>query len=170
MPACFPVHPCRVAEAKNVGSEVKVILVGNKSDLTESRAITREQGVELAQSEGIEYFETSVKDGTNVTEAVDKLLDLIYSTSEPEPEPEPKPEPEPEDVTPKKPVEEPKEKDPILEKKPDPVNEPNVETVPDKPKKPIDTKANSCWSTGSLLFIGCACIAVICAWYFSKDK
>ena len=51
----------------------QVVLVGNKSDLTESRVITKEQGMELAQSLGIEYFETSVKDDTNLTEAVDKL-------------------------------------------------------------------------------------------------
>ena len=51
----------------------EIILVGNKSDLTENRVITKEQGMELAQSLGIEYFETSVKDDTNLTEAVDKL-------------------------------------------------------------------------------------------------
>ena len=57
----------------------QVVLVGNKSDLTESRAITKEQGEELAQSlgSGVEYFETSAKEDVNVKQTFERLVDLI---------------------------------------------------------------------------------------------
>ena len=59
--------------------KAQVVLVGNKSDLTESRVITKEQGEELAQSlgSGVKYFETSVKEDVNVTHTVETLVDLI---------------------------------------------------------------------------------------------
>ncbi len=55
----------------------QVVLVGNKSDLTESRVITKEQGMELAQSLGIEYFEASAKEDINVKQTFETLVDLI---------------------------------------------------------------------------------------------
>ena len=54
-----------------------MVLVGNKSDLTESRVITKEQGEELAQSLGVEYFETSAKQDVNVKQTFETLVDLI---------------------------------------------------------------------------------------------
>ncbi len=163
-----------------------MVLVGNKSDLTESRVITREQGVELAESLEIEYFEASVKNDTNVSETVDKLLDLIYP-KEGDPEPETKPEVDDvkkedvkkEDVKKEDMKEEDGKKEPVTllvvnkpppENKTDPINELNVETVPDEPPTTPITDKHSCWSTGTLLLIGCACVAVVCAWYFSQDN
>lgn len=55
----------------------QLILVGNKSDLSESRVISQEQGMDLASSLGIEYFETSAKAGTNVRQPFETLVDLI---------------------------------------------------------------------------------------------
>ncbi len=55
----------------------QVVLVGNKSDLTESRVITKEQGMELAQSLGIEYFEASAKEDINVKQTFETLVDFI---------------------------------------------------------------------------------------------
>ena len=56
-----------------------MVLVGNKSDLTESRVITKEQGEELAQSlgSGVKYFETSAKEDVNVKQTFETLVDLI---------------------------------------------------------------------------------------------
>ena len=54
-----------------------MILVGNKSDLSESRAVSTEQGNELAESLGIQYFETSAKDNTNIQQTFDALVDEI---------------------------------------------------------------------------------------------
>lgn len=54
-----------------------MILVGNKCDLTESRAVTTEEGNEIAESLGIQYFETSAKDNINVKQTFDALVDEI---------------------------------------------------------------------------------------------
>ncbi|SPO35669.1 probable SEC4-like Rab/GTPase [Pseudozyma flocculosa] len=48
---------------------VSKILVGNKSDWEEKRAVTTEQGEELARELGIPYIETSAKSNANVEEA-----------------------------------------------------------------------------------------------------
>jgi len=53
------------------------VLVGNKSDLTKSRVITKEQGLELAQSLGVMYFETSAKEDINVKQTFESLVDAI---------------------------------------------------------------------------------------------
>ena len=166
----------RIKEANLDNPEV--ILVGNKSDLTESRVITKEQGMELAQSLGIEYFETSAKDGMNVAEVVDKLLDLIYGKPEPKPEKKPEVIPtveteqaieQPIEKPIEQPIEKPVKKESTLEKKPDPEKKPNVETIPEKPtKQPVRKPATkSCWSTGTFLLIGVACVVAFSAWYFS---
>ncbi len=77
-------HTHRFEEIHKLASEnTPIVLVGNKSDLVESRVITREQGVELAQSLGVEeyYFETSVKDNVNVSDTIEKLTELMYNNA-----------------------------------------------------------------------------------------
>lgn len=54
-----------------------MILVGNKCDLMENRAVTTEEGTEIAESLGIQYFETSAKDNINVKQTFDALVDEI---------------------------------------------------------------------------------------------
>lgn len=54
-----------------------MVLVGNKSDLTESRSISTERGQEVADSLGIQYFETSAKDGIHINQTFDTLVDEI---------------------------------------------------------------------------------------------
>jgi len=55
------------------------ILVGNKCDLSEqSRAVSTETAREYANNDlSIEYLETSAKEGTNVSEALLKLTELM---------------------------------------------------------------------------------------------
>lgn len=48
---------------------VSKILIGNKSDWEDKRAVTTEQGEELAKELGIPYIETSAKSNSNVEEA-----------------------------------------------------------------------------------------------------
>jgi Ras-related protein Rab-8A len=48
---------------------VRKILLGNKCDMDEKRAITLEEGQALADEFGIEFFETSAKSGDNVENA-----------------------------------------------------------------------------------------------------
>jgi len=54
-----------------------VVLVGNKIDLKESRCVTTGRARQLAQSLGYQYFETSAKDGTKITETFESLVDQI---------------------------------------------------------------------------------------------
>ncbi len=73
----------RVYQVKELAlTTTQLFLVGNKSDLTESRVITREQGVELAQSLGMEYFETSAKEDINVRHTFETFVDLISARIE----------------------------------------------------------------------------------------
>ena len=50
-------------------------LVGNKSDLTENRAIKTEEASKFAEEHNLPYIETSAKDGINIDELFDKSLD-----------------------------------------------------------------------------------------------
>ena len=54
-----------------------MVLVGNKCDLTEARVISTETGKEMAESLGVEYFETSAKDNININRTFDALVDEI---------------------------------------------------------------------------------------------
>jgi len=47
---------------------VHKVLLGNKTDLP-GRQITEEQGRQVAKEYGINFFETSAKDGTNVADS-----------------------------------------------------------------------------------------------------
>ena len=45
------------------------ILVGNKTDLEDRRAVSFNEGREMASHYGIQFFETSAKEGDNVDSA-----------------------------------------------------------------------------------------------------
>ena len=52
----------------------QVILVGNKCDMEDERVISFERGKQLADSLGLEFFETSAKENINVRVSI--LSDL----------------------------------------------------------------------------------------------
>ena len=54
-----------------------VLLIGNKSDLSNHREVTLEEAEQFAQSHQIDYLETSAKDSSNVTKAFVKLTTQI---------------------------------------------------------------------------------------------
>lgn len=56
------------------GYQKKMVLVGNKRDVKQERAVTFDEGKELADKIGVSFFETSVNMGINVHEAFEYLL------------------------------------------------------------------------------------------------
>ena len=57
--------------------EVKIILVGNKSDLDNNRVISYEKGNELAKLHQIDFFETSAFNGENIHPLFHRIGELI---------------------------------------------------------------------------------------------
>ena len=49
-------------------------LMGNKSDMKESRQVTIEEGEQLAKKHGLAFFEVSAKDATNVNKSFEKMI------------------------------------------------------------------------------------------------
>ena len=55
--------------------------MGNKCDLTGSdRKVSPEEGKEVAESLGVQYFETSAKENINIDLMFDALVDEISET------------------------------------------------------------------------------------------
>ena len=67
------IEDCRNQSPKTI----YMILVGNKSDLEESRQVTFEEGQELADKFGINFYETSAKTGKNVEEIFENSANEI---------------------------------------------------------------------------------------------
>merc|ERR1711964_314460 len=60
-------------------TDIVVLLVGNKSDLQQLRAVTTEEAIELAEKQGLSALETSALDATNVDVAFHRILTDIYN-------------------------------------------------------------------------------------------
>ncbi len=56
--------------------QIPAIILGNKIDETK-REVTKEKAINYAKEEGIKYFETSAKDGTNVEESINYLVKKV---------------------------------------------------------------------------------------------
>jgi hypothetical protein len=56
---------------------VNIVLIGNKCDLSDRRAISAEDGGRLAKEYGILFFETSAKQDINVQEAFGALVKQV---------------------------------------------------------------------------------------------
>ncbi|XP_077996947.1 ras-related protein Rab-27A-like [Glandiceps talaboti] len=54
-----------------------IVLCGNKSDLEDQRVISEEKAKEMAEKYGLPYFETSAATGSNVSKAIECLLDKV---------------------------------------------------------------------------------------------
>jgi Ras-related protein Rab-1A len=66
------------AEIDRYASEgVTKILIGNKSDMTDKKVISVEQGKALAEELKMEFIETSAKDSSNVTKAFEVMAAKI---------------------------------------------------------------------------------------------
>ncbi|EDO34944.1 predicted protein [Nematostella vectensis] len=58
-------------------ANAQVILVGNKCDMEEERVVSYDRGKQLADQLGLEFYETSAKDNTNVKKVFERLVDII---------------------------------------------------------------------------------------------
>ena len=58
--------------------DMVVVLVGNKSDLSESREVSLEEGRNLAETEGLFFMETSALQNLNVEEAFLRMITKIH--------------------------------------------------------------------------------------------
>jgi small GTP-binding protein len=59
------------------GSDVIIILVGNKTDLSEKRQVSVEEGEEKANKDGIMFIESSAKAGFNIKALFRKLATAL---------------------------------------------------------------------------------------------
>ncbi|MFX1298185.1 MAG: Rab family GTPase [Promethearchaeota archaeon] len=66
---------------KFCGSEIPMILLGNKEDLSSTRAVQRADAEKMAKELNIEYYETSAKSGRNVNLVFDKITNTILKRS-----------------------------------------------------------------------------------------
>ena len=58
--------------------DIKLMIIGNKIDLTDEREVKNEDALKKADTLGIPLMETSALDATNVKEAFNDLLKEIY--------------------------------------------------------------------------------------------
>ena len=56
----------------------QIILVGNKTDLTDSRQVTEEEALDFSKRNNIQYLETSAKSGDNIKESFVRLATNVY--------------------------------------------------------------------------------------------
>uniref|UniRef100_A0A3Q4ADB3 Ras-related protein Rab-15 n=1 Tax=Mola mola TaxID=94237 RepID=A0A3Q4ADB3_MOLML len=56
---------------------VQRILVGNKSDDEMRRQVTTDQGSKLAETYGMDFFETSASASSNITESFTRVVELV---------------------------------------------------------------------------------------------
>ena len=63
--------------------DLPIVLVGNKSDLTDERRVSLEQATALAERFNLSYMETSALNATNVEEAFVLLVTSIYQKKMP---------------------------------------------------------------------------------------
>ena len=67
---------------ENADSNIVVMLVGNKCDLQELRAVSKDEGIGFAQQETLLFIETSARDATNVNEAFTQLItEIVHKLS-----------------------------------------------------------------------------------------
>ena len=83
--ATFDSIPDWIQNIKDLkGDDFPLILLGNKIDLEEERNISKEEGQKFADKIGIQFFETSNKNGINIQEAGLALIKKIIEKKEKE--------------------------------------------------------------------------------------
>ncbi|XP_005797806.1 ras-related protein Rab-15-like [Xiphophorus maculatus] len=57
--------------------DVQTVLVGNKADEEFGRQVTKDQGKKLAETYGMEFFETSASTSSNISESFIRVTELV---------------------------------------------------------------------------------------------
>ncbi len=70
---------------KNLQTEIPLVLVANKVDLDDSRAVSTEEGEEFAEKNGFLYVESSALTGENVEEAYLALCKIMIEEGKTKP-------------------------------------------------------------------------------------
>eukprot|EP00826_Nyctotherus_ovalis_P013016 TRINITY_DN1347_c0_g1_i2.p1 TRINITY_DN1347_c0_g1~~TRINITY_DN1347_c0_g1_i2.p1 ORF type:complete len:136 (-),score=40.00 TRINITY_DN1347_c0_g1_i2:56-463(-) len=60
-----------------VREDARIIIIGNKADLSSERQVKPEEGAKFAEGCGALFYEASAKDGTNVEEIFNKLITIL---------------------------------------------------------------------------------------------
>ena len=64
-------------DVNEICDDVKIIILGNKSDLKDERKVEEEIANNFAEKLNYKYFETSAKEGTNIENAFKAMADLL---------------------------------------------------------------------------------------------
>ncbi|KAE8676402.1 Ras-related protein RABA2c [Hibiscus syriacus] len=59
-------------------SNIVLMMAGNKSDLNHLRAVSEQDGQNLAEKDGLSFLETSALDATNIEKAFQTILTEVY--------------------------------------------------------------------------------------------
>ena len=62
--------------------DLLICLIGNKIDLEDKRVVSKEEGQKFADDNGLLFFETSAKNGTNIEEIFNKCTSEIVNKIE----------------------------------------------------------------------------------------
>lgn len=68
-----------ITDIRNEREDVRIVLVGNKTDLTEKRQVSRDEGEQKAKEHDIMFIETSAKSGSNITNLFQQLAIALSS-------------------------------------------------------------------------------------------
>ena len=67
---------------ENCSKIVKIILLGNKTDLNEKREVSSKEGADLAEKNGYIFMESSCVDNYNVSNAFETLIQITNTELE----------------------------------------------------------------------------------------
>ena len=65
----------------NADKDILILLIGNKSDLSDKREISEEEARTKAEQYNIAFLETSAKSGDNIDKAFTQLIEQVYNAN-----------------------------------------------------------------------------------------
>jgi len=69
--------PKWIEQVRGKTGNIPLLLIGNKADLDDLRAVTNEEAKQFATQNGVVYTETSAKTGANVTDVFEALTQVM---------------------------------------------------------------------------------------------